>query len=83
VVVLQEADEDAGEDPRHRHLIQVVLPPDLIRLGRPTSLLDLCERQPQTGIDLGIRRRTSKEILVQFLDKFLQIRQECLDIDHD
>ena len=83
MIVFHETHEDTGEDPCHRHLVQVVLPPDLISLGGSSALLDLCERLPQSGVHLGVPGCTDEEILVQFLDKFLQIRQECLDVDHD
>ncbi len=48
-VVFHEPDEDAGQHPRHRDLLQVILPPDLERLSGPAALLDLPERVPQSG----------------------------------
>ena len=56
VVVFHEPHEDAGQHPRHGHLIQIVLPPDLIRLGGAAALLDLLECLPQPGVDLGVLR---------------------------
>ena len=44
VVVFHEPHEDAGQHPGHRHLIEVVLPPDLKRLGGAAPFLDLLER---------------------------------------
>ena len=82
VVVLHEAHEDAGQHPGHRHLIQVVVPPDLERLRRAAALLDLLEGFPQPGVDLGVSDRTSKESSASSLTSSSD-RQERLDVDHD
>ena len=54
VVVFHEPHEDAGQHPRHRHLIEVVLPPDLKRLGGAAALLDL------RGMPPAARRRSRR-----------------------
>ena len=72
-VVFHEPDEDAGQHPRHGHLIEVVLPPDLERLGGAPALLDLLERLPQPGVDLGVSRRTGEQVLGQVLDETLAV----------
>ena len=53
-VVLHEPHEDAGQHPRHGDLIEVVLPPDLNAWAVSAALLDLLERLPQPGVDLGV-----------------------------
>jgi hypothetical protein len=53
-VVLHAADEDAGQDPGHRHLLQVVEPPDLVRLRRPPGPLDRGEDvEPEPVVEVG------------------------------
>ena len=65
MIVFHEPHEDAGQHPRHGHLIEIILPPDLKRLGCAAPSFDLVERFPQPGIDLGIARRAGEQVLGQ------------------
>ena len=74
VVVFHEPHEDAGQHPRHGDLIEIVVPPDLERLGRAAPSFDLVERLPQPGVDLGVARGTGEQVLGQFGDELLEVR---------
>ena len=75
VVVLHEADEDAGQHPRHGDLIEVVVPPVLERLGGAATLLDLLEGVPQPGIDLGVRRRRASKSSARSVTSAFGVRE--------
>ena len=80
VVVFHEAHEDAGQHPRHGDLIEIVLSPNLERLGGAPALFDLLEGVPQPGIDLVVLLGTGEQILVQCGDEVLEIREQRLDV---
>ena len=79
LIVFHEPHEDAGQHPRHGHLIEIIVPPDFKRLGSAAPSFDLVERIPQPGIDLGIARGTDEQVLGQVDDEFAKLRQQRLD----
>ena len=75
MIVFHEPNEDAGQHPRHGHLIEIIVPPDFKGLGSAAPSFDLVERFPQSGIDLGIARGAGQQVLGQVSDEFPKFRQ--------
>ncbi len=81
-VVFHEPHEDRGQDPRHGHLIEVVIPPSFKRLSGPPPLLDLLKRLPKPRIDPVVAGGPDEQIISQSGHKFSEIRKQDLDINH-
>ena len=76
VVVLQVADEDAGQHPGDRDLLQVIVTPDLERLRRAAPRDDRPVGGPQAIADLGDGFGPLPQVGLDLLRQSLQVVEE-------
>ena len=92
-VVLQEADEDAAQDPGHRHLGEELVAPHLEGLAGAAGLLGLAVLGAELGVELGgdflllgrggrVGGDAGAEVVLELLLEALESLQQDGGVDH-
>jgi hypothetical protein len=82
-IVFEVAHEHAGQHPGHCYLRQIVVSPDLECLGGVMALPGSAIGIAQAMVDLRDFNGAFQQVCTQVLDQSLQVRKQCLGINHD
>src|SRR5579871_59201 len=81
-VVFEKPNENAAQNPCHRDLSNVIIPPHLIHLCRPTGRLCSFVLFQQMGVDGFLFLNPPPNVVLQALQQSLQVRQKSRWINH-